>query len=128
MSSIVRKISPIVAFRNAFLNKYGKRKGRQSIPEFYAGWEAISTISEGNPRWLLSVLSPLISEHPMTKISEPSQMSKIDASTNAYSAMLKTLPLSNNMGLTTKQPIFELLEKIGNYFNSRLIDDPFQIT
>ncbi|HHY0447815.1 TPA: hypothetical protein ACVU4T_004790 [Vibrio parahaemolyticus] len=128
VSSIVRKISPIVAFRNAFLNKYGKRKGRQSIPEFYAGWEAISTISEGNPRWLLSVLSPLISEHPMTKISEPSQMSKIDASTNAYSAMLKTLPLSNNMGLTTKQPIFELLEKIGNYFNSRLIDDPFQIT
>ncbi|HCG9193020.1 hypothetical protein [Vibrio parahaemolyticus] len=128
VSNLVRKISPIVAFRNAFLNKYGKRKGRRSLPEFYAGWEAISTISEGNPRWLLSVLSPLLVNGTASKVSESAQMSKVEASTNAYSAMLKTLPLSNNMGLSTKQPIFELLEKIGGFFNSRLIDDPFQMS
>ncbi|EAP95646.1 MULTISPECIES: hypothetical protein [Vibrio] len=128
ISNIVRKISPIVAFRNAFLNKYGKRKGRNSLAEFYSGWEAISTISEGNPRWLLSVLSPLLYQDSSNKISESAQMAKVKGSTNAYSAMLKTLPLSNNMGLSTKQPIFELLEKIGNFFNSRLIDDPFQMS
>ncbi|MEH6457189.1 MAG: hypothetical protein V7749_12740, partial [Cocleimonas sp.] len=59
-SNLVRKISPVVAFRNAFLNMSGKRKGRKALPEFYSGWEAISTISEGNPRWLLSVLNSLI--------------------------------------------------------------------
>jgi len=53
-------------------------------------------------------------------------MAKIEGSTNAYAAMLKTLPLSNNMGLSTKQPIFELLNKIGIFFNSKLIDEPFQ--
>jgi energy-coupling factor transporter ATP-binding protein EcfA2 len=126
VSSLIRKISPIVAFRNAFINKNGKRKGRRSLPEFYAGWEAISTISEGNPRWLLSVLNPLLTEESSNKLSDSSQMNKVEGSTNAYAAMLKTLPLSNNMGLSTKQPIFELLEKIGSYFNSRLIDECFQ--
>ncbi|PMM55437.1 hypothetical protein [Vibrio lentus] len=123
--SLIRKISPIVAFRNAFLNKNGKRKGRRLLPEFYAGWEAISTISEGNPRWLLSVLSPLLVGNGSNKISESSQMVKVDSSTNSYAAMLKTLPLSDNMGLSTKQPVYELLEKIGKYFNHRLIDEPF---
>ncbi|KZN57699.1 hypothetical protein N474_25670 [Pseudoalteromonas luteoviolacea CPMOR-2] len=124
-SSLIRKISPIVAFRNAFLNKNGKRKGRRSLPEFYAGWDAITTISEGNPRWLLSVLTPLLTADSNSKVSDSLQMKKVESSTNAYAAMLKTLPLSDNMGLSTKQPIFELLEKIGKYFNSRLIDEPF---
>jgi energy-coupling factor transporter ATP-binding protein EcfA2 len=126
VSSLIRKISPIVAFRNAFINKNGTRKGRRSLPEFYAGWEAISTISEGNPRWLLSVLNPLLTEGSSSKPTDSSQMNKVEGSTNAYAAMLKTLPLSDNMGLSTKQPIFELLEKIGRYFNSRLIDERFQ--
>ncbi|EGR1418896.1 hypothetical protein D8X73_04440 [Vibrio cholerae] len=127
-SSLVRKISPIVAFRNAFLNKDGKRKGRRLLPEFYAGWEAISTISEGNPRWLLSVLSPLITNENSIKISDSAQVQRVVESTNSYAAMLKTLPLSNNMGLSTQQPIFELLEKIGNYFNYRMIGEHFQIS
>ncbi|RXF06249.1 hypothetical protein [Pseudoalteromonas phenolica] len=126
--SLIRKISPIVAFRNAFLNKNGKRKGRRALPEFYSGWEAISTISEGNPRWLLSVLSPLMSNDQSSRINYSAQMSKVDNSTNSYAAMLKTLPLSNNMGLTTKQPIYDLLELIGKYFNQRLIDLPFNST
>lgn len=124
-SDLVRKISPVVAFRNAFLNVNGKRKGRRSLSEFYSGWDALSTISEGNPRWLLSVLNSLIVDS--NKVTIPAQMQQIERSTSSYCAMLKTLPLSNNMGLSTKESIFELLEKIGNYFNSRLIDEDFKI-
>lgn len=124
-SSIIRKISPMVAFRNAFLNVHGNRKGRKSLSEFYSGWEAIFTISEGNPRWLISVLNSLIQDSGSQKISEPDQMKKIHHSTESYAAMLKTLPLSNNMGLSTKQPVFTLLERIGHYFNSRVIGDDF---
>lgn len=123
--SLIRKISPIVAFRNAFLNKNGKRKGRRSLPEFYSGWEAISTISEGNPRWLLSVLSPLLVGGGTAKISESAQMENVGSSTSSYAAMLKTLPLSNNMGLSTLQPVYALLKRIGKYFNHRLIDEQF---
>lgn len=124
-SNQVRQMSPVVAFRNAFLNVKGKRKGRRSLPEFYSGWDAISTISEGNPRWLLSVLNSLavVSQ----KASMSAQMKQVERSTNSYCAMLKTLPLSNNMGLSTRQPIFELLEKIGHYFNVRLIDESFKV-
>ncbi|EKO3508669.1 hypothetical protein LCL63_001871 [Vibrio fluvialis] len=125
-SSQLRKISPQVAFRNAFINSNGKRKGRKSLPEFYSGWEAISTISEGNPRWLISVLNPLFAHYDQKKVPYSQQMNKVKASTDSYRAMLKTLPLSNNMGLSTSEPVLSLLEKIANYFNSRLIDDEFK--
>ncbi|MGO4224206.1 ORC-CDC6 family AAA ATPase [Vibrio cholerae] len=124
-SSKLRKISPQVAFRNAFINSNGKRKGRKSLPEFYSGWEAISTISEGNPRWLISVLNPLFASYDQKKVPDSQQMTKVKASTDSYRAMLKTLPLSNNMGLSTSEPVLSLLERIANYFNSRLIDDDF---
>lgn len=125
-SSKVRKISPQVAFRNAFINANGRRKGRKSLPEFYSGWEAISTISEGNPRWLISVLNPLFANYNHKKVPDSQQMSKVKGSTDSYRAMLKTLPLSNNMGLSTSEPVLNLLEKIAKYFNSRLIDDEFK--
>jgi hypothetical protein len=128
MDSLIRKISPLVAFRNAFLNSSGNRKGRKSLAEFYSGWEGITTISEGNPRWLLSVLSFIVYAKQSSRLMTSVQMKQVDKATNAYCAMLKTLPLSNNMGLSTKQPVYELLEKIGKYFNRRLIDDDFMVS
>jgi energy-coupling factor transporter ATP-binding protein EcfA2 len=125
-SSLVRKIAPSVAFRNAFLNVTGKRKGRKSLAEFYSGWEAISRISEGNPRWLMSTLNTLLGKSTDKKISDSEQIKRVRISTDAYCAMLNTLPLSNNMGLSTCQPIFELLEVIASYFNKRLIDGEFK--
>ncbi|MGL4951283.1 MAG: hypothetical protein ACRC4M_05690, partial [Mycoplasma sp.] len=100
-SSLVRKIAPVVAFRNAFLNINGKRKGRKSLAEFYSGWEAISRISEGNPRWLMSTLNTLLGRKEEKRISDSDQISRVKTSTDAYCAMLSTLPLSNNMGLST---------------------------
>ncbi|QYJ78334.1 ORC-CDC6 family AAA ATPase [Shewanella acanthi] len=125
-SSLVRKIAPVVAFRNAFLNVNGKRKGRKSLAEFYTGWEAISRISEGNPRWLMSTLNTLLGRKEDKRISDSDQISRVKTSTDAYCAMLSTLPLSKNMGLSTTHPTFELLETIASYFNKRLIDEEFK--
>lgn len=125
-SNLMRKMAPIVAFRNAFLNKNGKRKGRRSLTEFYTGWEAIARISEGNPRWLISVLNSLVTNDVDKRIPKSKQMDKIKLATDAYCAMLKTIPSKNNMGISSDVPIFSLMEKIGNYFNSRFIDEDFR--
>lgn len=125
-SNLMRKMAPIVAFRNAFLNKNGRRKGRKSLTEFYTGWEAITRISEGNPRWLISVLNSLITTDTDKKIPQSKQMEQIQLATDAYCAMLKTIPSKNNMGISSDVPIFTLMEKIGNYFNSRFIDESFR--
>ncbi|TMP23749.1 hypothetical protein CWB99_23090 [Pseudoalteromonas rubra] len=125
-SSTVRKIAPLVAFRNAFINQKGKRKGRKAPTEFYSGWDAISTISEGNPRWLLSVMSPFAESE--NKIRDTEQIREVKRSTSSYCAMLKTLPICNNMGLNTKQPVFKLLEQIGTYFNYCLIEGDFKVS
>jgi energy-coupling factor transporter ATP-binding protein EcfA2 len=125
-NSLIRKMAPIVAFRNAFLNKNGLRKGRRSLTEFYTGWEAIARISEGNPRWLISVLNSLVTEDSNKKIKNSVQMERISAASDGYCAMLKTVPLSNNMGISSDVPIFSLMEKIATYFNKRFIDDEFR--
>ena len=125
-NSLIRKMSPIVAFRNAFLNKNGVRKGRKSLSEFYTGWDAISRISEGNPRWLISVLNTLITTEHKGKVKTSDQMQRISVATDAYCAMLKTVPLTNNMGITSNVPIFTLMNTIATYFNKRFIDDDFR--
>lgn len=124
-NSTIRKIAPLVAFRNAFLNNNGKRKGRKALPEFYSGWEALTRITEGNPRWLLASVNSLFNEFGIEHVDPTSQFSQINAVSTAYSAMLRTTALSNNMGISTKTSPFALLQKIANYFNERLIDSPF---
>lgn len=124
-NSTIRKIAPLVAFRNAFLNNSGKRKGRKALPEFYSGWEALTRITEGNPRWLLASVNSLFNEFGIEHVDQKSQFSQTSAVSTAYAAMLRTTALSNNMGISTRTSPFTLLQKIANYFNERLIDYPF---
>jgi hypothetical protein len=125
-SSDLRKIAPRVAFRNAFLNESGEKKGRKSLHEFYAGWDAITRISEGNPRWLISTLNSLLkNKGDNLLIPQNKQFKQIQTATNAYAAMLRTTALSNNMGISTKQPPFSIIEKIAGYFNYILIKGKF---
>ncbi|MCT8124917.1 hypothetical protein H1D31_02545 [Alishewanella sp. BS5-314] len=126
-SSNIRKISLLVAFRNAFLNSNGKRKGRKKLTEFYSGWEAITRISEGNPRWLIATIRSLITDEKIvSRIDESKQMDSIYRVTNSYCAMLKTTALNDNMGISCNYPPFDLLEKISKYFNSKIIDFDFK--
>ena len=124
-NSTIRKIAPLVAFRNAFLNNNGTRKGRKALPEFYSGWEALTRVTEGNPRWLLASVNSLFNEFGIKHIEQKNQFTQTSAVSTAYAAMLRTTALSNNMGISTRTSPFILLQKIANYFNERLIDHPF---
>jgi hypothetical protein len=125
--SRVRKIAPIVAFRNAFRGHSG-RKGRKKFIRGYTGWEAIAAISEGNPRWLIAMLNLITAKLPESvklPIAPQLQYDQILETTEAFASMVQTIAMENPVGITTKQPILGLLSKIGRYFNRRLIDSGF---
>lgn len=124
----VRKIAPLVAFRDAFRREglNTAKRGRKKLNFAYSGWEAISAICEGNPRWLIGIMNMMLSAESLSTSSvKPStQVDKIKEATESFTSMLALAPLAAR-GIRTQQPIDQLLRHIGEYFFARLVQDDF---
>jgi hypothetical protein len=127
--SIIRKIAPLVAFRNAHRNfNGGSKKGRKKLFFAYTGWQAVAAITEGNPRWFIGILNMMasqVTDAMRMPISSTIQHDQLSAASETFAAMLKTAATEQAMGITTNVSIYSLLADIGRYFNERLINDPF---
>ena len=124
----LRKIAPIVAFRAAYRDIRGKRMGRKPFRTPYVGWEAIASISEGNPRWLIGMLEGLEREMGPDvdlPLSVYAQWSQVIRTSNAFMAKIKTVAIEDNMGITTTISVAALLDRIGNALHSDLITSNF---
>jgi hypothetical protein len=124
----VRKIAPLVAFRDAYRREGqdSAKRGRKKLNFAYSGWEAISAICEGNPRWLIGMLSMMMAAESLgaTAVKPSTQVDKIKEATESFSSMLSMVPLAAR-GITTSEPIDKLLRQIGDYFFARLVKDDF---
>jgi hypothetical protein len=127
--TLIRKIAPIVAFRNAYRGfAVGKKRGRKAFNSAYSGWSAIAAMSEGNPRWLIGLLSGIFAEATISKlpISIPIQHAHSTETAWTFANVLKTVAISQYDQIKTQRPIFQLLMTIGNFFHNRLVTGDFQ--
>lgn len=124
----LRKISPNVVFRELFKDSKGNIKRRESLPEFYSGWNAIVKISEGNPRWIMSTVASLFetSKNKNEPIAKRKQAKSISDTTNAFKSMIATTALSDNMGYSTDIPVIELIDKLADYIRKQYIENDFK--
>lgn len=126
----IRKISPVVAFRNSYQSStQGRKRGGKPYRKNYYGWSAISAISEGNPRWLIAMISGILDEAVQNNvsgvISHTVQTKHIAAISSRYVDILKTASVRPFPTLFTEQPIYSILKKIGNYFHDKIVLDKF---
>lgn len=124
----IRKIAPVVAFRNAYRSATGRRIGRKKFTRPYVGWEAVATISEGNPRWFIGMLAGLerdLAAHQQIPISPHDQWKQVSRAMGAFQEKLKTVAIENNNGISTNQSVFHLLETIGKSFHRELVSASF---
>jgi energy-coupling factor transporter ATP-binding protein EcfA2 len=127
----IRKIAPTVAFRDAVLRSYKPElTSKKSMGRFYSGWEAISAICEGNPRWLNGYLSSLPIEFSASKspvqVSTSVQSRELKKTANGYKAMLQTIACKDPMiGFSTSLDVYKLLDQIGERFKRILYEEPF---
>lgn len=125
----IRKIAPIVAFRNAYKGKVeGKKRGRKPFTSTYGGWPAICAMSEGNPRWLIGMITGItanLPSKPTFPIAVSVQQYQVVSMSHAFAEILQTVATSQLRGLNTQVPVFETLEKIGKYFHNRLVLEKF---
>lgn len=131
-SSQVRKIAPLVLFRNAFLKKGGDvMTWRKPNKKPYSGWLAIADICDGNPRWLMSILEEMMSKvNPASvkscKIPNNIQQEMLYRFSYLFHSILKNIPTKqSDDSLDIQRPINELLEKLGKYFHNQLITKKF---
>ncbi|MEW6736764.1 MAG: hypothetical protein AB1489_36075 [Acidobacteriota bacterium] len=126
--SRIRKIAPLVAFRNAHQRSNAARKGRKKLLFAYSGWDAIAAISEGNPRWLIGMLNMIVSRlraDSRLPVAQSIQYDQVEAAAEEFAAMLHTAATEHSVGICTSKSVFELLSEIGTYFNKRLVEAPF---
>jgi len=126
----IRKIAPLVAFRDAFRREESgtktAKRGRKKLNFAYSGWEAISAICEGNPRWLIGVTNMMMASEQIgsTTVKPSKQVDKIQEATESFSSMLSMVPIESR-GFKTNEPIDRLLRQIGEYFFARIVQDNF---
>ena len=124
----IRKIAPVVAFRNAYRAAGGGRRGRKPYTLPYVGWEAIATLSEGNPRWFIGMLAGLENElkrNEEVPISPPDQWKQVIRAVEAFKEKLRAVAIEDNIGISTNQSVYRFLERIGTSLHRELIEAPF---
>lgn len=131
-AATVRKATSIVAIRDAILSKGpidgkpGKRRSREVI-DVYSGATAMFAMVEGNPRWFKAIIGDLINSMKIGEqtIGAPNQARAIEKAALRFRALLRTIPCPPFNAKGMPKGLVSLIDTIGNYFNSELIDAPF---
>jgi hypothetical protein len=100
-NSVVRKIGPIVGFREYMLkgDRVGGRRAELRADKtrpaaLYSGWEALCLVSEGNPRWFTGIAKALLLRQDATSggLTKGSQYSAIAAASRKFRDYVATIP------------------------------------
>jgi|SRR5450830_17954 len=131
--AIVRKAAPIAAVRDFYLHQ--DQLGRVNIRKrktstLYAGADSIFAISEGNPRWLIGLLTPLISyliRNGVKRVPASVQAEEIDNAAERMLALLRTIPVSQVELGSESIGLDSLIHTVGNSLHENLMEKHFTV-
>lgn len=129
----IRKITAIVAARGAFraADRRGAATGTvpgrsRKRPVLYHGASALFSMVEGNPRWLIGIVSPLLRDlEEGKKISRPDQTQAVRRAQRSFRALLRTIPCPELPGKRRSRGLLGLLDSVGEFFFERVVKDDF---
>lgn len=136
---VVRKIAPLVGFRNAYLKaddpdwsprtKRIKSRVLKTPPsDIFSGWEAICLATEGNPRWFNGLVSRLLLK--WTKqggiIPLTTQAREFTVASEKFLAWISAVPVPTT-GLTgpLENGIRGLIDILGDEFRKGVLNEEF---
>lgn len=124
-----------IEFRQARQGRRGQqlgyRRSRKRIHEMYTGYDALLTICEGNPRWIIGMLRPQIQRYKrltshgnrghLPFAYQARQLLKVIVK---YRALLGTIPLKGKK--SARASALQLIDAIGNYMFSDVVLGEFK--
>ncbi|MNF78658.1 hypothetical protein D3C84_608500 [compost metagenome] len=128
---LIRKISPLVYFRNYVLKDWEEGVERQSrrskiSSQPYSGYPNLLDLTEGNPRWILNLADTLAAEcsNRSSNLKQTGvQHTAIDSFAKRFMSMLKVYPVGSNAKKNIT--IFSFVSRLAEHLNQRIYDRPF---
>lgn len=119
---VLRKLKPVLLIRQACYN-FKKNVGRsRKGMGLYFGADAISAISDGNPRWLIGLLNDLLlNAHAPTKISSERQEAILKSAGERFKALVNSLPLPTAKYLGKPIRLNDFMERVSSYFFNKMV-------
>lgn len=138
-ASVIRKVTSIVTVREAYRSEPqviggGQRLGRsRKNANIYYGVDALLATVEGNPRWLIGLLGPLIRgfKDNGQRVPRAVQAAAISTAANRFRALLRTIPYVPDgtspfrHKQTASRGLLTLLDTLGERFRRHIILDEF---
>lgn len=130
----IRKLIQIAEIRREFgatnilqtpggtISRYRSRK---RIGDLYTGAESLLTICDGNPRWLIGLMRPLVDEAKRRgRVSRSSQARSISTAIARFLSLLTTIPFPQSP--QRQMPITRIIDEIGSFFFTDITNREFK--
>jgi hypothetical protein len=120
-----RKIKPIVYYRNLYIehNRAGKTpklKGTKKAINLFSGIEIISKICDGNPRWLIGIISAIIAKSKDGKANKSLQYDELYNVSKRYKNVIANIPVGD-----CNYTILDIIDRVGNKFKNQILGEVF---
>lgn len=121
-SSTVRKVFPLLVFRDSILTfRDGQpvRRGRKKSYEPFTGASAVTTMLEGNPRWIKSAFAQMLNyfDASTRTVSPGFQYDALLNLANRFEALLRVLPSKQSAARSV--PVMDLVDAIAVHLNNQ---------
>lgn len=126
--TLFRKMKPTVYYRNAYIesNTEGMTKpafrSRKKITELFSGIEVFSKICEGNPRWLIGIISTIRLKAKQKKVSKVDQYNGLHSAALRFKNVIANIPVGS-----VDFTIVQLIERIGEYFKESVLGNEYKL-
>lgn len=121
-SSTIRKIYPLLIFRDAVLNfREGRpvRRSRKKHLEPFTGAQAVTTMLEGNPRWIKTAFAEMLNSYDASTrtVSRGFQYTALVNLASRFESLLRVLP--RREAAPSAVSVTELVDNISQYMSRR---------
>jgi len=100
-------------------------RSRKRIGDLYTGAESLLTICDGNPRWLIGLMRPLIDEAKRRhRVSRSAQARSISTAIARFLSLLTTIPFPHTS--QGELPITKIIDQIGEFFFADITNRDFK--
>jgi hypothetical protein len=128
----IRKVAPLVATREFYqkTDKKGDTHGRtRKRATLYAGADALFAVTEGNPRWFISIVGSLLdrAQTHSPRDLRAMQASKIEDASQRFSALLRTIPVRNAVLGMKRRGLLSLVDSVGEWVHRQVVRSDFQL-
>ena len=137
-SSVIRKIGPMVGFRD-YAFKYDpktqgpKARNDKSKPsQMYSGWEVLCLVTEGNPRWFTGIAKALLirreSSVSKRELTKEIQYDSLISASRKFMDYVATIPRPTRVGFANAEGgLKSLVDALVERFRAEILHNEFTL-